>query len=112
MARAQGDCKRGRKKNGITSHVLIFFLCISLMTLGKADISAMNSLRTIMTGLTMPIADVVAVPVRAVTSMVESAQAAAKLREENLTYAKMLNGPAVGVFRLNCCNLKTDNCAP
>ena len=59
MARAQGDRKRGRKKNGITSHVLIFFLCISLMTLGKADISAMNSLRTIMTGLTMPIADVV-----------------------------------------------------
>ncbi len=84
MASAQGDRKRGRKKNGITSHVLIFILCISLMTLGKADISAMNSLRTIMTGLTMPIADVVAVPIRAVTSMVESAQAAAKLREENL----------------------------
>ena len=84
MARAQGDRKRGRKKNGITSHVLIFLICISLMTLGKADISAMNSIRTVMTGLVMPIADVVAVPIRAITSMVESAQAAAKLREENL----------------------------
>ena len=84
MARAQGDRKRGRKSNGITSHVVIFLVCIALMTLGKADISAMNSLRTIVTGLVMPIADVVALPVRAFTTMIESAQAAAKLREENL----------------------------
>ena len=84
MARAQGDRKRGRRKNSVASHALIFFICICLMTLGKADITAMNSVRTVLTGLVMPIADVVSVPIRAVTSMVESAQAAAKLREENL----------------------------
>ena len=84
MARAQGDRKRGRKSNGISSHVIIFVICIIVMTLGKADISAMNSVRTVLTGLVTPIADLIAVPIRAATTMVESAQAAAKLREENL----------------------------
>ncbi|MCE2517293.1 MAG: rod shape-determining protein MreC [Alphaproteobacteria bacterium] len=83
MARAPGDRKRGRKSNGFAVHGILFFLCISLITLGKADISAMNSIRTVLTGLVTPIADVVSVPVRAAAGMIEGMQAVANLREEN-----------------------------
>ena len=69
--------------------VAIFFVCLGLISLGKADISAMNSIRTVMTGLVMPIADIVSVPVRAVASMVEGMQTVANLREENIVFRKM-----------------------
>ncbi|MEK9860086.1 MAG: rod shape-determining protein MreC [Alphaproteobacteria bacterium] len=107
MARAQGDRKRGRKTTSIASHVLIFLACLMLMTLGKADISAMNSLRTVMTGLVTPIADLVAVPVRAVALMVESAQAAANLREENLKLKEDVK--RLSRWRLKAESLQTEN---
>ncbi len=83
MAVVSSERKRGRKSNGALTRVIIFVLCIGLISLGKADISAMNSLRTVMTGLIMPIADIVSVPVRAAASMVEGMQTVANLRQEN-----------------------------
>lgn len=83
MVGAPGNRKRSRKSNGYVVHGVIFFVCISLITLGKADISAMNSVRTVMTGLVAPIADIVSVPVKAAAGMIEGMQAVANLREEN-----------------------------
>jgi rod shape-determining protein MreC len=84
MAGLSSDSKRGRKSNALLKRALIFVFCLGLISLSKADISAMNSLRGVLTGLVIPITDIVSVPVRAVASMMESMQAVANLREENL----------------------------
>ncbi|MGU9961926.1 MAG: rod shape-determining protein MreC [Candidatus Puniceispirillales bacterium WSBS_2018_MAG_OTU23] len=83
MVRVLIDRSHGRKSNGYVIHGIIFFICIILITLGKADISAMNSLRTVMTGLVVPIADVVSVPVKAAAGMIEGIENVANLNEEN-----------------------------
>lgn len=84
MARAGGNRKRSRKSNGFVTHALLFVLCIFLMLVGKADITVMNSVRTVMTGLAVPVADVISVPFRAIYSMMDSMASVANLREENL----------------------------
>lgn len=107
MALAPGDRKRGRKTNGFVVHGAIFFVCISLITIGKADISAMNSVRTVLTGLLVPIADVVSVPVRAAAGMVEGMQAVANLREENLRLKDQVK--RLSRWRLKSEILQTEN---
>lgn len=80
MARIPG----GRKTRAFALHGMIFILCLCLITLSKADIAAVNSLRTVLTGLVVPMADIVSVPIRAAAGMLEGLQAVANLREENL----------------------------
>ena len=88
MARTKGNRKRSPNSNGIIRQILIFVICVAMMLLGKADITAFNSVRTALTGFVTPIADVVSVPFRAVYAMVDSMQAVANLREENLRLKK------------------------
>jgi len=84
MAAPKGNRKRSPKSSGILRQILIFAICVAMMVLGKIDISAVNSIRTALTGFVSPIADVVSVPFRAVYTMVDSMQAVANLREENI----------------------------
>ena len=107
MAGVSSDRKRSRKSNGPLVRVAIFFVCIALISLGKADISAMNSIRTVMTGLVMPIADVVSVPVRAVAGMIEGMQTVANLREENLRLQEDVK--RLSRWRLKAEILQTEN---
>jgi rod shape-determining protein MreC len=86
-----GDRKRGRKARGFALHGVIFIVCIGLITISKADISAMSSSRAILMGLIIPIIDVVSVPVRAAAGMIEGVQAVANLREENLRLKDQVN---------------------
>ena len=83
MAQAPAKRKRSRKANSFVTHATLFVLCLLLMTLGKADIAMMGSVRTIMTGLAVPVADIVAVPFGAVHSLMDGMVSVAKLREEN-----------------------------
>ena len=84
MAQASAKRKRSRGTNGFATHAILFFLSLMLMLLGKADIAMMNSARSIMTGLTVPVADIVSVPFGAVNSVLEGMVSVARLREENL----------------------------
>lgn len=84
MANASSKKKRSKKSNGLTTHAFLFVASIALLLIGKADITAMNSLRGIFSGLTVPVVDVISVPFRAVYSMMDSMTAVANLREENL----------------------------
>ena len=84
MAGVPNERKRGRKTSGRLSRLGIFVVCLGLISISKADISAMHSVRSVLTGLVMPIADIVSVPIRATASMIEGVQAVANLREENL----------------------------
>jgi len=84
MARTKGSRNRSPKSSGITRQVLIFVICVAMLLLGKVDISAINSARTGLTGFITPIAEVVSVPFRAIYAMVNSMQAVANLREENI----------------------------
>ena len=60
------------------------------MVVGKADISAMNTLRSFFTGMVTPVADVVSLPVRGLYAMLEGVQSVASLREENTKLKKDL----------------------
>lgn len=84
MANASSNKKRSKKSNGLKTHFFLFFASIALLLIGKADITAMNSLRGIFSGLTVPVVDVISVPFRAVYSMMDSMTSVANLREENL----------------------------
>ena len=84
MANAHGKKKRSKQSNGLTTHVVLFFASIALLLVGKADISAMNSVRSVFSGLAVPVVDIVSVPFRAVYSMMDSMSSVANLREENL----------------------------
>lgn len=84
MAKAKGNRKRGRSSNGLMTHVFLFVFCLVLMLVGKTDISVMNSVRSVMTGLAVPVADVISVPFRAVYAMMDSMSSVANLREENM----------------------------
>ena len=84
MAQASGKRKRGRKAGGFANHAILFVLSLMLMLLGKADIALMNSARSILTGLAVPVADIVSVPFGAVNSVMEGMVSVARLREENL----------------------------
>lgn len=107
MAGVASERKRARKSNGPLVRVVIFFFCLGLISLGKADISAMNSIRTVMTGLVTPIADIVSVPIRAVASMVEGMQTVANLREENLRLQEDVK--RLSRWRLKAEILQTEN---
>ena len=54
------------------------------MAVGKADISAMNSVRSVLSGFMMPVAQVVTVPVSIVASMVDGIGSFANMRQENI----------------------------
>ena len=84
MANARGNKKRSKQSSGLTTHLFLFFASLALLLLGKADISAMNSVRSVLSGLTVPVVDVISVPFRAVYSMMDSMSSVANLREENL----------------------------
>ena len=84
MAQASAKRKRSRRSSGVATHAILFFLSLVLMLLGKADIAMMSSARTIMTGLAVPVADIVSVPFGAVNSVLEGMVSVARLREENL----------------------------
>ena len=47
MANARGKKKRSKQSNGLTTHIVLFFVSIALLLVGKADISAMNSVRSV-----------------------------------------------------------------
>ncbi len=82
MTRTQGN--RRNQSSRFATHALLFFLCLVLMLVGKADIPLVNSLRSLMTGVAVPVADVVSVPFKAVSSILENVTSVANLREENL----------------------------
>ena len=84
MAQASAKRKRGRRTSGFAAHATLFVLCLLLMLLGKADIAMMNSARSIMAGLAIPVADIVSVPFGAVNSAMEGMASVTRLREENL----------------------------
>jgi rod shape-determining protein MreC len=84
MAWISSERTHGWRSRGLLVRTLIFIICLGLISLSKADISAINSVRSVMTGLVVPVADIVSVPARALSSMVEGMQAVANLREENL----------------------------
>ena len=84
MARGPVNRKRSRKSNSFTTHAMLFVFCLLLMMVGKADIAVMHSVRSILTGLTVPVADVASVPFRAVHSMLDSMVSVANLRQENV----------------------------
>lgn len=84
MANSGGSKKRKKQSGGLNTHLFLFFISIVLLLVGKADISAMNSIRSVFSGLTVPVVDVISVPFRAVYSMMDSMVAVANLREENL----------------------------
>ena len=111
MANARGKKKRSKQSNGLTTHIVLFFASIALLLVGKADISAMNSVRSVFSGLAVPVVDIVSVPFRAVYSMMDSMSSVANLREENLKLRKMSAGcnsiAAVPKF----CKVKTTSCA-
>ena len=107
MAGVSSERKRTRKSSSALIRAMIFFVCIALTSLGKADISAMNSIRTVLTGLVVPIADVVSVPVRAVASMIEGMQTVANLREENMQLKE--NVKRLSRWRLKAEILQTEN---
>ena len=82
MTRTQGN--RRNQSSRFVTHALLFFLCLVLLLVGKADIPLVNSLRSLMTGVAVPAADVVSVPFKAVSSILENVTSVANLREENL----------------------------
>ena len=84
MAKASAKRKRGRRASGFATHAFLFVLCLVLMLLGKADIAMMNSARSILTGLAVPVTDIVSVPFGAINSVMEGMVSVARLREENL----------------------------
>ena len=84
MARGPVNRKRSRKSNSFTTHAMLFVFCLLLMMVGKADIAVMHSVRSILTGLTVPVADVASVPFRALHSMLDSMVSVANLRQENV----------------------------
>jgi rod shape-determining protein MreC len=84
MAWISTERTHGWKSRGLFVRTLIFVFCLGLISLSKADISAVNTIRSVMTGLIVPVADIVSVPARALSSMVEGMQAVANLRQENL----------------------------
>ena len=83
MADAPTNRTRGRKSSAFASHVVLFVLCLLLMLVGKADIAMMSSARSILSGLTVPVTDVIAIPFGAVNSVMEGMVSVAKIREEN-----------------------------
>lgn len=84
MAKITTDRKKGRRSAGLFTHLIIFVACIVLMLAGKADISAMNSVRGLIAGFFTPIAEVVSVPFRAIGIMVDGIGNITQLREENI----------------------------
>ena len=87
MARVKGNRRRYGSYRFITrfiTHGVLFVFCIVLMLAGKADITMMNSARSVLTGLVVPIVDIVSVPFRAGRAMLDNMAAVANLREENL----------------------------
>ncbi len=83
MVAPSSDRRRGGQSTRYIIHGLIFFLCLLLMVFSKADISAINSVRSAVTRLVAPIADLISVPVRAVGGAIDQMQALSNLHEEN-----------------------------
>ena len=75
--------KKGRRSGGLFTHLIIFLVCVVLMLAGKADITAMNSLRSMVAGFFTPLAEAVSVPFRALGIMIDGIENVAQLREEN-----------------------------
>jgi len=75
--------KKGRRSGGLFTHLIIFLVCVVLMLAGKADITAMNSLRSMIAGFFTPLAEAVSVPFRALGIMIDGIENVAQLREEN-----------------------------
>ena len=84
MAKITTDRKKGRRSAGLFTHLIIFVTCVVLMLAGKADISAMNSVRGVIAGFFTPIAEVVSVPFRAIGIMVDGIGNITQMREENI----------------------------
>ncbi len=66
------------------AHGLLILLSFSLMFLGKADIAALNKLRTESNGFLAPLVDVVSAPIRGIETMIEGMRTVASLRAENV----------------------------
>ena len=66
------------------THGLLILFSFSLMFLGKADIAALQKIRTGSSGFLAPIVDVISAPIRGIETMIEGMRTVASLRAENV----------------------------
>ena len=83
LGKSAADRKKGRRSAGITSYLVIFLVCIVLMLASRADLMGTTTLRGMIAVFFAPLAEVVSVPFRAMSLMIEGIDNLASMREEN-----------------------------